>query len=181
MSDLINRQNIKYHVQLEAMGNGQYEEVEVAYKNDIESLPSADKLTTDCTKFMEWLKAEVLDEENWELNAIANGEIICRKLKKMGWLDVEDGFYVDTRPTGDKEHLIDLIQEAVYDGEACAKLIDLVDRPTGEWIEDKYCDQHCICSNCGGSSGTQFDGVQLIPLKTKFCPNCGAYMRGDEL
>ena len=37
------------------------------------------------------------------------------------------------RPTVDKEYLIDLIQEAVYDGEACAKLIDLVDRPTG-WI-----------------------------------------------
>lgn len=42
MSDLISRQDIKYHTQLEAMGNGQYEEVEVAYKNDIESLPSAD-------------------------------------------------------------------------------------------------------------------------------------------
>ena len=42
MSDLISRQDIKYHVQLEAMGNGQYEEVEIAYKNDIESLPSAD-------------------------------------------------------------------------------------------------------------------------------------------
>ena len=41
--DLISRQNIKYHTQLEAMGNGQYEEVEVAYKNDIESLPSADR------------------------------------------------------------------------------------------------------------------------------------------
>lgn len=43
--DLIHRQDIKYHVQLEAMGNGQYEEVEVAYKNDIESLPSAETPT----------------------------------------------------------------------------------------------------------------------------------------
>ena len=43
MSDLTSRQDIKYHTQLEAMGNGQYEEVEVAYKNDIESLPSADR------------------------------------------------------------------------------------------------------------------------------------------
>ena len=78
------------------------------------------------------------------------------------------------RPTVDKEYLIDLIQEAVYDGEACAKLIDLVDRPTGEWTEDG------VCSNCGGSSGTQFDGIQPIPLKTKFCPDCGAKMRGDD-
>ena len=45
MSDLIGRQDIKYHTQLEAMGNGQYEEVEIAYKDDIESLPSADRPT----------------------------------------------------------------------------------------------------------------------------------------
>lgn len=67
----------------------------------IGSLPSADRPTTDCTEFMEWIKAEVLDENNWELNAVAYGEIICRKLKKLGWIDVEDGFYVDTRPTGE--------------------------------------------------------------------------------
>lgn len=66
----------------------------------LSALPSADRPTTDCTKFMEWLKAEVLDEENWELNAVANGEIICRKFRKLGWLDVEDGYYVDARPTG---------------------------------------------------------------------------------
>lgn len=40
--DLISRQDIKYHVHLEAIGNGHYEEVEIAYKNDIESLPSAE-------------------------------------------------------------------------------------------------------------------------------------------
>lgn len=66
-----------------------------------EYFPSVDRPTTDCTEFMEWLKAEVLDENNWELNAVAYGEIICRKLKKLGWIDVEDGFYVDTRPTGE--------------------------------------------------------------------------------
>ena len=98
----------------------------------LDALSAVDRPTTDCTKFLEWLKAEVLDEENWELNAVANGEIICRKFRKLGWLDVEYGYYVDTRPTVDKEYLIDLIQESVDDGEACAKLIDLVDRPTGE-------------------------------------------------
>lgn len=43
-TDLISRQAIKYHTQLEAMGNGQYEEVEVAYKSDIESLPSVEDM-----------------------------------------------------------------------------------------------------------------------------------------
>lgn len=78
-----------------------HEAVYLDMRGTIKTLPSADRPTTDCTKFMEWLKAEVLDEENWELNAVANGEIICRKFRKLGWLDVEDGYYVDTRPTGE--------------------------------------------------------------------------------
>ena len=40
---------------------------------------------------------------------------------------------VADRPSIDKEYLTKLIQEAVYDGEACARLLDLVDRPQG-WI-----------------------------------------------
>ncbi len=40
MSDLISRADIPYHKQLEPMDNGQYVEVEVAYKDDIEALPS---------------------------------------------------------------------------------------------------------------------------------------------
>lgn len=50
-------------------------------------------------------------------------------------------------------------------------------RPHGEWI-DKGDDAEC--SRCGAHSGTQFDGVEPIPLKTKFCHNCGARMKGDE-
>lgn len=52
-----------------------------------------------------------------------------------------------------------------------------IDRPQGEWI-DKGDDAEC--SICGAHSGTQFDGVEPIPLKTKFCHNCGARMKGDE-
>ena len=133
----------------------------------------ADRPTTDCTKFMEWLKAEALDEENWELNAVANGEVICRKFRKLGWLDVEDGYYVDTRPTVDKEYLIDLIQEAVHDGEACAKLIDLVDRPTGEWIKSDILPNGWHCSHCDAPVMTD-DIDEML-----FCPNCGAKMRGE--
>ena len=50
----------------------------------------------DCTDFLCWLLEEIMDEENWELNAEADGEIIARKLKKLGLLDSKDGYYVRT-------------------------------------------------------------------------------------
>lgn len=49
------------------------------------------------------------------------------------------------------------------------------DRPTGEWVDKG---DYAECSSCGAHSGTQFDGVEPIPLKTNFCPNCGNYMGG---
>ena len=75
------------------------------------------------------------------------------------------------RPTVDKEYLIDLIQEAVYDGEACAKLMDLVDRPQGEWIFNPKDAIELMftkpkCSECGFESS---DGGN-------YCPTCGARM-----
>ena len=84
------------------------------------------------------------------------------------------------RPTVDKEYLIDLIQEAVYDGEACAKLMDLVDRPTGEWIKaagmmpPEFHGHHC-CSECGNFANMEPPFGNREDLG-RFCPNCGARM-----
>lgn len=47
------------------------------------------------------------------------------------------------------------------------------DRPQGEWICKG---DYAICSKCGGSSGTQYDGVERIPRITAFCPHCGVRM-----
>ena len=49
------------------------------------------------------------------------------------------------------------------------------DAEQGEWIEEG---EYAECSMCGAHSGTQFDGVEPIPLKTNYCPNCGARMKG---
>ena len=43
----------------------------------------------------------------------------------------------------------------------------------GRW-NDKG--EYAVCTECGGRSGTQYDGVEPIPLMTQFCPNCGAKM-----
>ena len=71
--------------------------------------------TKDCTKFLLWLLEEIMDEENWEMNAVADGELIARQLKKLGLLEVKDGYYVRTSLTyglqeEEKESLIDKIK-----------------------------------------------------------------------
>ena len=44
-------------------------------------------------------------------------------------LNHDDYYDLLCKPTVDKDYLVSLIQEAVYDGEACKRLLDLVDRP----------------------------------------------------
>ena len=43
----------------------------------------------------------------------------------------------------------------------------------GKWI---YKGEYAVCTECGGRSGAQYDGVEPIPLMTQFCHNCGAKM-----
>nr|DAF00472.1 MAG TPA: zinc-ribbon domain protein [Herelleviridae sp.] len=45
----------------------------------------------------------------------------------------------------------------------------------GRWIDKG---EYAVCTECGGRSGTQYDGVEPISLMTQFCPNCGAKMDG---
>ena len=82
------------------------------------------------------------------------------------------------------DYLKDLWNE-VYnedsDGYNYAEAIDMAiealqaEAAQGEWIEEG---EYAECSMCGAHSGTQFDGVEPIPLKTNYCPNCGAKMKG---
>ena len=43
----------------------------------------------------------------------------------------------------------------------------------GRWIDKG---EYAVCTECGGRSGTQYDGVEPVPLRAQFCQNCGAKM-----
>ena len=43
----------------------------------------------------------------------------------------------------------------------------------GRWIDKG---EYAVCTECGGRSDTQYDGVEPISLMTQFCLNCGAKM-----
>ena len=47
----------------------------------------------------------------------------------------------------------------------------------GRWIDKG---EYAVCTECDGRSGTQYDGVEPIPLMTQFCPNCGCHMDGGD-
>lgn len=74
------------------------------------ALPTSQQ--TDCTDFIEWLLEVVLDDEHWELNAVAYGEVIARQMKKLGLLEVKDGYYIrqSIKPIGDLISRADAIE-----------------------------------------------------------------------
>ena len=47
------------------------------------------------------------------------------------------------------------------------------EEPEAEWINNG---SWVVCSRCGCSAETQYDGVQPVPKATKYCPDCGALM-----
>ena len=55
-------------------------------------------------------------------------------------------------------------------------IVDVAPVRHGQWIDKG---EYAVCTACGGRSGTQYDGVEPIPLMTQFCPNCGAKMAGE--
>lgn len=144
MSDLISRDEAVALVNRAIGGIGDKDAQEYLFdglRKQMWALPSAEPKTgRDCTDFVRWLMDEVMDEENWQMNAVANGEIICRKLKKLGLLDVVDGYYVETQKTG-------------------------------EWVRHELWDTPWYtCSECDSHGRNDY----------KFCPNCGAVMRGED-
>ncbi len=78
----------------------------------------------------------------------------------------------------DADALIDKLPQEYYGSTVHLLINDAPtispERPQGEWVDKG---DYAVCSECGGSSGTQFDGVERTPRITTFCPHCGADMR----
>ena len=58
------------------------------------------------------------------------------------------------------------------------KTADVAPVRHGRWIDKG---EYAVCTECGVWSGTQYDGVEPIPLMTQFCPNCGAKMDREDM
>lgn len=60
-------------------------------------------------------------------------------------------------------------------------LVEIEERKVGEWCKqnDDYFDWY-ECSECGYGSEGEMQYSSEYDVRTKYCPNCGAEMRGNE-
>ena len=83
----------------------------------------------------------------------------------------EDGVLKAVRSVGFDVNKEELLRALKYDRDQYEKGYRDGCPAQGEWIEDGYNDEPCVCSNCGHPE----------PIKAMFlysyCPNCGADMR----
>lgn len=93
-------------------------------------------------------------------------EAISEEIRKYYYKNPPNSSYGEGFDRG-----LDRAQRAILDAPAA----DVAPVVHGRWIDKG---EYAVCMECGGRSGTQYDGVESIPLMTQFCPNCGAKMDG---
>lgn len=155
MTDLISRADIPCHTQLEPMGNGQYSDVEVAYKTDIDALPSAEAVHIETYR-------ELYEKYVKLKHASAEADPIVIRAKTFMRKEDFDKWAEDIKKQNKSIVCIPCDAEVVS-----------ADRPQGEWIFNPTDAIDLMfakpkCSKCGFESS---DGGN-------FCPNCGARMKG---
>lgn len=81
---LIDADALPRHKQLEAMGNGQYEDVEIVYGNDIDNAPT--------------IEAEPVKHEEW----IPCSERLPKEEEKIYWICTDTAYQCECRWTNDR-------------------------------------------------------------------------------
>lgn len=84
--------------------------------------------------------------------------------------------------TFDKKELEKIVNEQVIEKIKTGELALQDNRKTGKWIQENMFDEEFgvwKCSACSESWATEGVG-HPIEANYKFCPNCGADMRGEE-
>ena len=173
--DCISRADIEYHTQLEARGNGQYEEVEVAYKSDIDNLPQvAPNFKTFCgvpikeaTEVLEKYKhapsviPQVPNEDAMKKDLIDDIQSLPPVEPKRP--KTTETMMVDGEPT----EIDPLSYEVGYTHGQFSE------RPKGKWIRttNPIGETIVVCSNCRKIRQQGYDD---------FCGFCGADMKGEE-
>ncbi len=93
------------------------------------------------------------------MNRLIDADALINAVEKESQIDGAYG-YMDTKS------IIDVIDDA--------PTIE-PERNTGKWIQDGH---HIQCNQCGISICDKDREGDVLPKK--FCPNCGADMRGDD-
>ena len=81
----------------------------------------------------------------------------------------------------EREAAIEAVEHAFAKGLEPSQYIEIIPAADvapvrhGKWVNKG---DYAVCTECGERSGTQYDGVEPIPLMTKLCPSCGAKMDG---
>jgi hypothetical protein len=136
------------------------------------------------------ISREAVEEITWEepsytdaLNAITEIRDKIRQLPSV--TPSYNSIKIELKPCEDCISREDAVKIAsinsmpVYE---CVKMIKALPSVTpqpkiGKWINKG---DYAECSNCGANSGVQYNGVEPVPLSTRYCPNCGAKMEVEE-
>lgn len=122
----------------------------------------------------EYLEPKFYDEDDYwnervpTHNRLINASWVINEIHKNICDMCEQG--IDIEDCNDCK--IDKIKRIIYSAPTPS-----IEVEQGEWICKG---DYAICSKCGGSSGTQFNGVEPIPRITAYCPHCGRRMKGAE-
>ena len=136
---------------------------------------------------IEWLEVmkedaifEQYDALKMAIEALQTAEINCVHCPRYYETEDDIGVHSHCGSHGrliDADALLDKLPKVYYGSMVHVLINDAptvsADRPHGEWIDKG---DYAVCSECGGSSGTQFDGVEPVPRITAYCPHCGVRM-----